>query len=54
VTLVEAGKAAEVGGGLVRGDGTFVISRNCGGVIAESSDGSFSHIEFLRNDFGLG
>jgi hypothetical protein len=52
VALVEAGHAAEVGGGSSSGDGTFVLAGEGGCVIREVGEGEFPEVEGLGGDVG--
>ena len=54
VALMEAGKAAQVGGSPIRGDRSFSMTGDGGGVVVESSQRALPQVVEGDSDIGLG
>ena len=54
VSTVVAVQAAQVGSGLVGGDGALFVARDGGRVVVEGGQGAFAQVEGGVGDIGLG
>ena len=53
VAVVQAGQTTEIGGGLVRGDGTLVVSGYGSDIVVERRKGQFPEIKKERGHIRL-